>query len=203
MQTCRDNGREDRFGIWENEKEGVMEDINKIRCRFEHRALRDFYFDDPEHFAEVLLYKPDSLYWIMRIFYRENGSKIPYRPEQVSAGLVKMSDGTCAVKISLPEPEEGTLCYRIYAFLDPEHTRKGYFCIERCKVGDADHVYVGQWHYFGKKCAHLGYAGRPATQEEEFRLCAEYYETFEPEMLSGLIEECVKDRRGRKIAEGI
>ena len=165
-------------------------DTNKIRHRFEHGALRDFYFEDPDHFAEVLLYKRESLYWIMDGFYKSNGAKIPYRPEQVSAGLVKRSDGICAVKISLPYPEESALCYRIYAFLDAKDHKPGYFCMERFLHGGEDHVYISQWHYTGKTYVLLGYAGRPSTQEEEFAVCADYYKTFDPEKLVRLAEEC-------------
>ncbi len=180
-----------------------MMGTNRIRYRFEHRALRDFYFEDPAHFAEVLLYKPDSLYWLMDGFYKRNGEKIPYRPEQVSAGLVKRSDGVCALKISLPYPEEAALCYRIYAFLDEKDHKSGYFCIERFLHGDEDHVYVGQWHTFGQTTVHLGYGGRPSTQEEEFAVCVDYYKTFDPEKLVRLTEEREKGRQELKAAGGM
>ena len=169
-----------------------MSRANDIRYRFEHRFLRDFYFHNPKHFEESLIAEPEFLFQVLDNLYEEQDVHNPYAPEQITVSFMEEAGGARAVKISLPDPEEPPLCRRIYAFLDPEEKKECFFCIESDNDKDAAGARIGQWCFDGKCYSHIGYVGRPATPEEEFKLCAEYYKDFDLELFTKLFEESKK-----------
>ena len=88
-----------------------------LRHSFEHQMLRDYYMKNPKAFVEALLEDPEALFRMYDGVCRKYGEKNPYQPEQYSVKMMTAPDGTVALKLTMPTPEEAPECYRIYAFL--------------------------------------------------------------------------------------
>ena len=158
---------------------------DKIRYFLEHRLLRDFYFEDPEYFAKTLLEVKDSVFRLLDVQYKEHGKANPYSPDQFSISVVGLSDGVRALKIQMPQPDESTLCRRIYAFYGGTDDEKaGYFCIENNEHERKCGPFLCRWLPGG---IHLNYGPAHRTQEQEFLECAENYREYDPDRIEAAL----------------
>ncbi len=153
---------------------------DEILYRFEHRWLRDYYFEDPEYFAKTLLEMPGFLFKVLDGMYREHHAVNPYRIDQFSVSVMVMSDGTRALKIELPNPEDSPLCRRVYAFLSKGTEDVGFFCIENNEYDPKEGPFLCRWMPNG---IHLNYGTGNRTPEVEFLECLENYKTYDPDKI--------------------
>ena len=158
-----------------------------FRHSFEHQILRDYYLKKPMRFVETM--RPDgALYRIFDSLCRDRGEENLYSPEQFSAEMMPAADGTQALRLTMPIPEEPLECYRIYAFCDESGINPGYFTIEK-SLGDAGQDYcICRWMQLeGKPMMHL--ILDDAGEKAEFEHCAEFYRMYTAAELYERLEE--------------
>ena len=88
-----------------------------IRHSFEHQMLRDYYMKNPTDFVDTMG-RDGTLFRVYDSVCREHGEENSYRPEQYSADLLTAPDGTKALRLTMPMPQESPECCRIYVFYD-------------------------------------------------------------------------------------
>lgn len=157
-----------------------------IRYTFEHQMLRDYYMKNPRAFVEMLLEDPEALFRMYDGACSKYGQANPYQPEQYSATLMTAPDGTTALKLTMPTPEEAPECYRIYAFLAETDEVPGYFTIEHVKGQGPEEAFLCRWL---KDRSWLHLSGDTDGTENEFLRCAEEFRDFDPVEFRRRLEE--------------
>ena len=158
-----------------------------IRHSFEHQMLRDYYMKNPTDFVDTMG-RDGTLFRVYDSVCREHGEENSYRPEQYSADLLTAPDGTKALRLTMPMPQESPECCRIYVFYDETGMNPGYFTIEKCRED------AGQDHFV---CRWLQIEGQPmmymiladAGDKDEFEHVADLYGSHTASELYQMLEE--------------
>ena len=157
-----------------------------LRHSFEHQMLRDYYMKNPKAFVETLLEDPEVLFRMYDSVCRKYGEKNLYQPEQYSVKMMTAPDGTVALKLTMPTPEEAPECYRIYAFLAEADEVPGYFTIEHVQGHGPEGAFLCRWL---KDRSWLHLSDDVDDDENEFLRCAEEFRTFDPVEFRRMLEE--------------
>ena len=157
-----------------------------LRHSFEHQMLRDYYMKNPKAFVETLLEDPEVLFRMYDSVCRKYGEKNLYQPEQYSVKMMTAPDGTVALKLTMPTPEEAPECYRIYAFLAEADEVPGYFTIEHVQGHGPEGAVLCRWL---KDRSWLHLSDDVDDDENEFLRCAEEFRTFDPVEFRRMLEE--------------
>ena len=117
----------------------------EIRYYFEHRLLPQRFYYSPEAAMDSL--RGNGLYEMWRSYTAENTAEVAYKAEEFSTREMLKESGIIVLMLSMPEPADTLLCYRIYLCYDPETGTAAYFTAEYDK-------YEG---YFDEGCLLCGW----------------------------------------------
>ncbi len=144
-----------------------------IRHSFEHQMLRDYYMKKPTDFVDTMS-MDGTLFRVYDSVCRNHGEVNPYKPEQYAADILTAPNGTKALRLTMPMPEESPECYRIYAFYDETGVNPGYFTIEKCREDAHKDSFVCRWLTLPDKPMMYMILTDPETKDE-FEHVSEIY----------------------------
>lgn len=159
------------------EAEAGMTDAFDIRYRFEHRMLREKFYSAPVSTMKAL--RENGLYRIWSDFIAEEHAESSYSEADFGMREVMQESGIQILLLTMPEPEDTLLCYRIYLCFDPGTATAAYYTAEYDK-------YAG---YFDEGCLICGW-----NRDGEHQFYAEgriLPESGDPEYEKELAEETV------------
>ena len=100
----------------------------KARYQFEHSMLPRYFYDDPQNMLDVV--GDVGVYTLWRSVIDENGVESVYPEADYAEHRYTAGDGTIVAQFELPEPDETTLCYRVYMVYNPQTGAAGYYTVE-------------------------------------------------------------------------
>ena len=101
--------------------------VNQVRYQFEHSMLRRYFYDKPGTVIDYL--ENYGLYNLWESVATENGVDVTWTPEDYVLRMY-LYGTTVIEQVDLPEPDESTLCWRIYLLHDESTGEAGYYTIE-------------------------------------------------------------------------
>ena len=95
-----------------------MTGIHEIRYTLEHRMLPGWLYGEGQRLTELLTERPLFVYEVLCDILKKEGLENPYRGEDFETERIcadsSVDEKITVLKLTLPEPEDAPLCYRIY-----------------------------------------------------------------------------------------
>lgn len=109
--------------------EDNKQSIQRVRYYFEHSILPRYFYDVPEEMLSAI--GSAGVFSLWKLICDENGYDANfYNEEDYVNRWYSADDGTVIVQVLLPEPDDNTLCYRVYFVYNAEENVKGYYTAE-------------------------------------------------------------------------
>lgn len=149
--------------------------IHAIRYTLEHRMLPGWFYREGQRLAELLRERPLFVYEVLCDLLQKEGLENPYQAETCETEFIPVhsqgDEDITVLKLTLPEPEEEPLCYRIYMVYNSGFTHTEYYTVEKGNGPTADdrNFFCG----WSPKQAHLNYGG--CLPEEELQRALDLY----------------------------
>lgn len=145
----------------------------EVRYYFEHKLLPKYYFEDTEPFLTEMLdaYGSDGnnlLYDMISDMAKKREIDLLFDEEQYKVKIYQLEEDEFMIKISLPEPQESTLCSHIYLLFSVDDlSNKRYFTIELLEIKRKRKYYcLCEWEPSGFHVNH-GYLPKSGAQIED------------------------------------
>ena len=84
----------------------------QARYHFEHRMLPGYFYEVPDAMLDAI--RDVGIEELWRSFCEENGIDPTYPAEDYAEYWYTADDGTVIAQVEMPQPDEDTLCYRVY-----------------------------------------------------------------------------------------
>lgn len=112
-----------------------MTGIHEIRYTLEHRMLPGWFYGEGQRLTELLTERPLFVYEVLCDILKKEGLENPYRGEDFETERIcadsSVDEKITVLKLTLSEPEDAPLCYRIYMIYNDGFTHVGYFTVEK------------------------------------------------------------------------
>lgn len=86
--------------------------VQEVRYQFEHSMLPRYYYDVPENMLSVIA--DPGIYVLWESVSTENGVDPTYSEDEYETYWYQAEDGTVIAQVTLPEPDQNMLCFRVY-----------------------------------------------------------------------------------------
>ena len=120
--------------------------VQEVRYQFEHSMLPRYYYDVPENMLDVIA--DPGIYALWESVTTENGVEPTYSEEDYEAYWYQAEDGTVIAQVTLPEPDQNMLCFRVYFVYNGETGYTAYYTVELEYFLDEDDgiAYICSWN---------------------------------------------------------
>ena len=102
--------------------------LHDARYYFEHRMLPDYFYNNRDALVSYL--RRNGVFTLWERFCQNNGLDPTYEEDRFGVREFPQEDGTEVMILTLPKPEDMTLCCRIYLCWNPETGTAGYYTVE-------------------------------------------------------------------------
>ena len=132
-----------------------------IACHRHYRLLPQAFYEDTDALTEFL--KSDGLFALWQSFMRNNGFDVVYNEKDFSVQVFPQEEGTEVILLTMPKPEDASLCSRIYLCRNAVTGEMDYCTVEY------DNFFGESWFLCGwtKDHNHVNYSTIPALPEPE------------------------------------
>lgn len=125
--------------------------IHGARYYFEHKMIPQLFYEDPEQLMGFL--RENGPFTLWERFTGQNNVDVTYSADEFELKEFPQEDGMQILMISMPDPPELPLCFRIYLCYDPATKEGAVFTMEYDNMfGDA--CFLCGWN---KEGTHLDY----------------------------------------------
>ena len=120
--------------------------VQEVRYQFEHSMLPRYYYDVPENMLSVIA--DPGIYVLWESVSTENGVDPTYSEDEYETYWYQAEDGTVIAQVTLPEPDQNMLCFRVYFVYNGETGYTAYYTVELEYFLDEDDgcPYICSWN---------------------------------------------------------
>ncbi len=157
----------------------------RARYQFEHSILPRYFYEDPQNMLDTI--GRVGVYALWQSIATENGIDPTYPAGDYVERWYTAGDGAVLLQALQPQPDDNTLCYRIYFVYDAAAGNAGYYTVEYDNLlGEA--AFLCGW---SQAHEHVNYGGAaildPAGDDREAALEAEAAQVAELAGISGAL----------------
>ena len=102
--------------------------LHDVRYYFEHRLMRDLFYEDPDQFLGFIV--ESGVFALWTNFTTQLPYDITYQETDFGQDIVAQTENSVIIRCCLPMPEDSPLCKRVYFFWNLETDQKAYYTIE-------------------------------------------------------------------------
>lgn len=117
--------------------------LKQVRYYFEHRLLPEWLYTEKEKLILTFANEQQKVpFLVMSDLCQREGLEMPYPEEDYQFTLYPVAENVLGGVLTLPEPEEEPLCYRVYFVFNKEFDRLAYYTLEK---GQEEEYFLCGW----------------------------------------------------------
>lgn len=143
----------------ESDEENPAPALYQVRKSFEESLLPQLFYEDLDLFLDHI--ERDGIFDLWTSYTESGGFDVVYHKDEFSQTQIQKEDGTRIMLVTLPVPEDTSLCSRMYFCLNQNDGKKGCFTVEY------DNLFDAQWFLCGWTAdgVHMSYSTAAALPD--------------------------------------